>query len=503
LNNNLYQLFEERFSAELDRACMLDEQGKVMLSYRGLQKQSAEIAGVLSNLGIKRGDRVVAQIEKSPLGVALYLACLRKGVIYIPLNTAYTSAELQYFLQDSTAKLLVCDPEKLEALEPLAHQCKIDYVLTAGSDGNGSLLQMCFAQLQDTHIESVDENTVAAILYTSGTTGAAKGAMLTHGNLISNVQTLHQLWGWEGNDILLHALPVFHVHGLFVGVNLSLFNASSMIFLPKFELDQVLDSLPQATVFMGVPTFYSRMLNSERLSTELCASMRLFISGSAPLRPEHFETFQQRTGHSILERYGMTEAGMITSNPLAGRRIPGTVGYTLPGVSARVVSKHEDELGPEEIGQLQIKGPNVFNGYWQKPEKTRQEFTRDGYFRTGDLCTISGDGRITIVGRDKDMIISGGFNIYPSEIESRIMEIAGVTDCAVFGLPHPDFGESVAAVIITEESATVTEQLISTHLSSVLARFKQPKKILFSDALPRNAMGKVQKKILRDRYGED
>ena len=500
MNHNLYLLFEERFSTQPDKPCMLDEQGQVLLTYAELQNQSAAIAAVLAANSLQKGDRLVAQIDKTPLGVSLYLACLRKGIVYIPLNTAYTSSELEYFLEDSQATLLVCAPDKQETLAPLAEALGIAQIFTADVNGQGSLLAQCLHHQPDTGIEQVDANDIAAILYTSGTTGAAKGAMLSHKNLSSNLQTLHKLWGWQSDDVLLHALPIFHAHGLFVGVHLSLYNASPMIFLRKFSLDPVLNSLPRATVFMGVPTFYSRMLKSERLSAELCAHIRLFLCGSAPLRPEHFNEFKERTGHSILERYGMTEAGMICSNPLDGERIAGSVGYPLPGISARVVGKNADELAPEEIGQLQIQGPNVFRGYWRKPQKTLEDFTDDGYFITGDLAIKSDDGRITIVGRDKDLIISGGFNVYPSEIEARIMEVSGVADTAVFGLPHPDFGESVTAVIVPKASSSVSDTSLQAHLRSVLADFKRPKLILYSDVIPRNAMGKIEKAVLRERY---
>lgn len=500
MNHNLYLLLEERFSTQPNKPCMLDEQGKVLLTYAEIQTQSAEIAAVLVANGMRKGDRLLAQIDKTPLGVSLYLACLRKGFVYIPLNTAYTNSELEYFLEDSQARLLVCAPDRQQTLTPLADAQGIAQVFTSDGNGQGSLLAQCAHHQPDTGIEQVDENEIAAILYTSGTTGAAKGAMLSHKNLSSNLQTLHGLWGWKSDDILLHALPIFHAHGLFVGVNLSLYNASPMIFLPKFRVDPVLDALPSATVFMGVPTFYSRMFASERLSEELCSNIRLFLSGSAPLRPEHFNAFRERTGHSILERYGMTEAGMICSNPLDGERLAGTVGYPLPGVSARVVGKHRELLAPGEIGQLQINGPNVFRGYWRKPQKTLEDLTDDGYFITGDLAMKSVDGRITIVGRDKDLIISGGFNVYPSEIEARIMEVSGVEDTAVFGLPHPDFGECVTAVIVQAPYATVSEAAIKAHLRSVLADFKQPKLILFNEAIPRNAMGKIEKAVLRERH---
>lgn len=482
---------------------MLDANNRVIMTFADVEKLSAEIAGVLLANGLVKGDRVVAQIEKSPFNVALYLACLRQGVIFIPLNTAYKSAELEYFLTDSAAKLLVCAPDKLRELQPLARQCGINHVLTADIHGRGSLQKSCSEHTPDRTVRMMAESDVAAILYTSGTTGAAKGAMLTHGNLASNVKALHQIWGWKSEDVLLHTLPIFHAHGLFVGVHLSLFNASSMIFMPRFEPDQVIDLLPEATVFMGVPTFYNRLIMNKRLSPEHCSKIRLFISGSAPLRLEEFEAFRARTGHCILERYGMTEALMITSNPLTGERVPGSVGYPLPGVSVRVVSKSGTELASEEIGQLQIRGPNVFSGYWRNPEKTQEEFTEDGYFRTGDLCTKSNDGRISIVGRDKDMIISGGYNIYPSEIEKRIMEVGGVVDCAVFGLPNADFGECVAAVIVAEKPNAVTVDSVVEHLRTLLAGFKQPRKIFFRDALPRNAMGKVVKAELRAIYEND
>jgi malonyl-CoA/methylmalonyl-CoA synthetase len=455
---------------------------------------------LLQQSGVQKGDRVVVQVEKSIEAVLLYLACLRAGAIYIPLNTAYTPKELGYFLQDATPQLFVCAPDKKEALTPVVRAAGVPVVLSLGATGEGELMEAATAAAPSEQIVEVRADDLAAILYTSGTTGLSKGAMLSHANLASNAQVLHDYWHWQHEDVLLHALPIFHVHGLFVALHCALLGGSRLIFLPRFDAEQMIARLPEATVMMGVPTFYTRLLERADFGRELCTRMRLFISGSAPLLADTHREFEARTGHRILERYGMTEAGMITSNPYDGERVAGTVGYALPGVSARVADEQGRELPRGEAGVLEITGPNVFQGYWQMPEKSTEEFRADGWFITGDIAVMADDGRVTIVGRAKDLIISGGFNVYPKEIESQIDELPGVRESAVIGLPHPDFGEGVTAVVVPDGSGELTEQSVVAALSEQLARFKQPKRVFIVDELPRNTMGKVQKNILRDTY---
>ncbi|MFC7050981.1 malonate--CoA ligase [Emcibacter nanhaiensis] len=497
-NANLFALFQNSYAGKSERPVIIDPDGTVRYSFGDLEEYTARIAALLTELQVGRGDRVVVQVDKSPEMLFLYLACLRKGVIFIPLNTAYTQEEVRYFLSDATPGLLVCDPEKEPALKQVAADVDVAHILTLDSNGTGSLTDAAAVVKPDEAIEEMADEDIAAILYTSGTTGRSKGAMLTHKNLSSNVQALHQVWQWEPGDVLLHALPIFHAHGLFVGCHLALLNGSPMIFLAKFDLDLVLENLPKATVFMGVPTFYTRLLGDPRFTPELAQGMRLFISGSAPLQAETFTEFEQRTGKRILERYGMTEAIMITSNPYENdARVAGTVGMALPGVSVRVVDDEGQMLPAGEVGNLEITGPNVFKGYWKMPEKTAEEFTDDGYFRTGDLATRSEDGRVTIVGRSKDLIISGGYNVYPKEIEAVIDDLAGVKESAVIGVPHNDFGEAVVAIVVRGPDGKISEEDIIDALKGKLARFKQPKKTFFMEELPRNTMGKVQKNELR------
>jgi malonyl-CoA/methylmalonyl-CoA synthetase len=419
---------------------------------------SGRLAGAMDTLGIRPGDRVAVQVEKSAEALILYLACLRSGAVYLPLNTAYTLAELDYFIGDAEPRLVVVAP--------------------AADD-------------------------LAAILYTSGTTGRSKGAMLTHGNLLSNALTLRDYWRVTAGDRLIHALPIFHTHGLFVATNVTLLAGASMFLLSKFDADEVVSLMPQATMLMGVPTFYVRLLQSPRLDREAVANIRLFISGSAPLLAETHTEFQARTGHAILERYGMTETNMNTSNPYEGKRIAGTVGFPLPGVTVRVTDPATGAALPvEETGMIEIKGPNVFKGYWRMPEKTAAEFTADGFFISGDLGKIDRDGYVHIVGRGKDLVISGGYNIYPKEVEGEIDQIEGVVESAVIGVPHPDFGEGVTAIVVHKPEAALDENAILSALQDRLARYKQPKRIIFADDLPRNTMGKVQKNILRQQYAD-
>jgi len=497
-NSNLYLLFSEAISASDDIDFLHVPHGP-SLKYRDTDEASGRFHSTLASLGVTKGDRVVVQVGKSIESVLLYLACLRIGAIYIPLNTAYTPAEVSYFIDDAEPRVFICDPLAHTSLGSVLHE-KVAHILTLSANGTGSLVDLYNEKDAVNDIVDCSAEDLAAILYTSGTTGRSKGAMLSHSNLSSNAQVLHQYWQFQHGDILLHALPIFHVHGLFVALHCALLNGSTIYFLPHFDADTVLQQLPTSTVMMGVPTFYTRLLDRPDFTRDLCDNMRLFISGSAPLLAETHVEFEQRTGHRILERYGMTETGMITSNPYDGERIAGTVGYALPGESVRIADDEGNEIARGETGVLEVKGPNVFQGYWRMPEKTRDEFREDGWFITGDLATMSDDGRVTIVGREKDLIISGGYNIYPKEIELAIDECDGVKESAVIGTPHADFGEGVVAVVVTEDGVEIDESDILETLSGQLARFKQPKRIFFVDELPRNTMGKVQKNTLREDY---
>ncbi len=496
---NLYTLLRSRFPAGDDKTCLELADGRC-ITYTDIDVNSGRMAGLLTELGINPGDRVLVQVDKSPEAIVLYLACLRAGAVFLPLNTAYTAREVEYFIQDAEPRLVICGPEAETGLAPLLDKAACESLLTLDAGGGGTLMTR-YARADDCDLVApVCGDDLAAILYTSGTTGRSKGAMLTHDNLASNARVLHAYWGWRQGDVLIHALPVFHVHGLFVAVHCAMLNGSPMLFLQKFDADSVLELLPRATVLMGVPTFYVRLLERETLDRERVAHMRLFISGSAPLLEETFHSFEKCTGHRILERYGMTEAGMITSNPLDGERLPGTVGYFLPGGAGRVADADGNELPRGEPGVLEITGPNVFKGYWRMPKNTTEAFSEDGHFITGDIATMAEDGRISIVGRARDLVISGGFNVYPKEIELLIDAIPGVRESAVIGVPHPDFGEVVAAVVTTDGTHKVDEMGVSQALDGQLARFKQPKRIFFVDTLPRNTMGKVQKNQLREIY---
>lgn len=498
-NANLYALFQTHFPKDLSAPALAVPDGEV-ISYGDLDKMSARVAGLLSTLGVTKGDRVAVQIDKSPQAVALYLACLRVGAVYLPLNTAYTASEVAYFINDAEPKLLVCRPQAEQALFDVLKNTPNLHIMTCDGHKKGTLwIDVQAAEPLD-EIAHVGPDDLAAILYTSGTTGRSKGAMLSHQNLASNALALHEMWGWRKGDVLIHALPIFHVHGLFVALHCALLNGSKMWFMPKFDVDTVVDLLPKSTVLMGVPTFYTRLVDHPGLTKQATANMRLFVSGSAPLLAETFTAFESKTGHRILERYGMTETGMITSNPLIGDRLPATVGYPLPGVQVRVANENGDVLAAQEIGVLEVIGPNVFSGYWRMPEKTASEFREDGWFITGDVAKMDDDGRVSIVGRAKDMIISGGFNVYPKEIETVIDELPGVVESAVVGVPHPDFGEAVVAVIVSEPGAHITEATIQEAIKNQLARFKHPKGVFIVDELPRNTMGKVQKNILRETY---
>lgn len=471
------------------------------LTYGQAFADAGRLANLLVSRGVKPGNRVAVQVEKSPEAIVLYLACLRAGAVYLPLNTAYTLNELEYFLGDAQPALVVCDPTRKSDITALAAKLGIGAVETLDSAGAGSLTDGARRISENFTDVARSSDDLAAFLYTSGTTGRSKGAMLTHGNLASNAAVLKDYWRFSKNDVLLHALPIFHTHGLFVATNVTLLAGSSMIFLPKFDPGEMFRLMPEATTMMGVPTFYTRLLQDTRLSRDATAHMRLFVAGSAPLLADTHREWEQRTGHRILERYGMTETNMITSNPYDGARVAGAVGLPLPDVTVRV---RDPETGAElvagDVGMIQVKGPNVFKGYWQMPEKTKAEFTTDGFFITGDLGKIDGNGYVSIVGRGKDLVISGGYNVYPKEVESEIDAIEGVLESAVIGLPHADFGEGVTAVIVRAKGAALDEKAILKRLDGKLAKYKLPKRVLFVDALPRNAMGKVLKNELRETY---
>ncbi|NIZ03713.1 malonate--CoA ligase [Thalassospira lucentensis] len=501
MSDNLFQTFLDRFPADKSRTFLVERDGTER-SFAWLIDQTGRYAGVLASHGVVKGDRVAAQVDKSSDVIALYLACLQLGAIHLPLNTGYTGDEIAYFLGDAAPRVFVCRPANYDIAHDLGSQNNVDAVLSLGTNGDGSLNDQAknIAPLLD--VVDADKDDVAAILYTSGTTGRSKGAMLTHNNLGSNAKTLHSAWGFKPGDTLLHALPLFHTHGLFVAINIMLMNGGKVILLPKFDADDVVERLPQSTVLMGVPTFYTRLLAHPKFTKDVCSNMRLFVSGSAPLLAETHDAFFERTGHKILERYGMTETCMNTSNPLDGERRPGAVGPTLPGTEARVCDKDGNVLGTGEIGVLEVRGPNVFKGYWQMPEKTASEFRSDGFFITGDLATIGDDGYVTIVGRDKDLIISGGFNVYPKEVEEVIAEYDEVEEVAIFGLPHPDFGEAVAGVIVAANGSSPDTNALIKRTQDKLAKFKVPKRIWIVKELPRNTMGKIQKAQLRKDYAD-
>ena len=507
-NQNLFVALRAAFPADLDAPAIETETG-ALYSWRDLDRATAMIANLLGSLEIAPGSRVAVHVEKSVEALLLYLATLRAGFVYLPLNTAYQEAELDYFIGNAEPAVVVCAGRNFPWISRLAFGKGVAHVFTLNEDRTGTLLDRS-AHFPGTHTPAVKAaGDLAAILYTSGTTGRSKGAMLSHGNLLSNAQVLKSYWDWKspdlasgrGGDVLIHALPIFHVHGLFVASHGALLNGSKMLWLNKFDPKAVVERLPRATVFMGVPTLYVRLLQEAGLTRAACAGMRLFISGSAPLLIETFRDWQERTGHTILERYGMSETAMLTSNPCRasdGERIGGTVGPALPGVGVRVVDDAFAPLPAGEIGHVQVRGPNVFAGYWRMPEKTAEEFTADGWFKTGDVGSFDAAGYLTIVGRSKDLIITGGYNVYPAEIEGYLNDMAGVAESAVVGVPHPDFGEGVIAFIVPKAGATLDADALVGALKAKIANYKVPKRAFIVPELPRNAMGKVQKNLLRD-----
>jgi malonyl-CoA/methylmalonyl-CoA synthetase len=495
--NHLYDIIRARMPAS-GKPFIRHPEGRV-ISYGDLDAASARFAHALVAAGVQPGDRVAVQVEKSANMLVLYLACVRAGAVFLPLNNAYTIPELEYFFGDAEPALIICDPAKADAVAPVAGKAR---VMTMDAAGDGSLAESAATQNAAFADTGRGPDDLAAILYTSGTTGRSKGAMLSHDNLASNALTLVDYWRFTADDVLLHALPIFHTHGLFVATNVTLMAGSSMIFLPKFDPNQIMQLMPQATCMMGVPTFYVRLLDHPGLTKAATAHMRLFVSGSAPLLAEtHREWSAEATGHAILERYGMTETNMNTSNPYDGDRIAGTVGFPLPGVQARVTDPETGHLLPlDEIGMIEVNGPNVFKGYWRNPEKTAAEFRADGFFITGDLGKIDPRGYVHILGRGKDLIITGGYNVYPKEIESEIDAMPGVVESAVIGVPHKDFGEGVTAVVVQAKGARLDAAAMQAALEQRFAKFKCPKRIIIVDDLPRNTMGKVQKNVLREQH---
>ena len=504
---NLYSLLEKGFPKDR-KTCAIETQDGLYYSWSDLERASAMLANLLKSLGLPKGARVAVQVEKSPEALFLYLATIRAGYVYLPLNTAYQAAEIQYFIENAQPEVIVCSSKNFAWVSKVAFKAGTKQVFTLDDNRTGSLLQRAIGQSDQFKTVNSADDDLAAILYTSGTTGRSKGAMLTHRNLGSNCLVLKDFWQWQKDDVLLHALPIFHVHGLFVAAHGALVNGSKMIWLPRLDTAQLIQFLPRATVMMGVPTFYVRLTADKAFTKAVCRNMRLFISGSAPLLTETFNDFKKITGHTILERYGMSETIMLTSNPYEGPRVGGAVGVPLPGVSVRVVSDNGQICKVDEIGGVQVKGPNIFKGYWHMPEKTAEEFTSDGWFKTGDVgrwggTNISGKvpaNYLSIVGRSKDLIISGGYNVYPKEIEGFIDEMDGVAESAVIGIPHPDFGEAVLAIVVPKAGAKLNAQQMIDALKGQIANFKVPKRIEILNDLPRNAMGKVQKNVLREQF---
>ena len=499
-NDNLFAALRAAFPQNLDAQAIETDNG-LSYTWHDLERATAMMANLLASLNLPEGARIAVQAEKSVEALVLYLATLRAGYVFLPLNTAYQSAEIEYFIGNAEPAVVVCSGAHFGWVSKIAFTAGTHYVFTLNDDRTGTLLERA-ANCSDQHtiaLKAADD--LAAILYTSGTTGRSKGAMLTHGNMLSNAQVLKDYWGWQPDDVLIHALPIFHVHGLFVAIHGALLNGSKMIWLSKFDPKLVIQKMPEATVFMGVPTLYVRLLAEPGLTQEAARHMRLFIAGSAPLLIETFTEWQTRTGHTILERYGMSETIMLTSNPYTGERRGGSVGAPLPGVQLRIVNQRDEPVPAGDIGDIQVKGPSVFAGYWRMPEKTAQEFTGGGYFKTGDVGRQDADGYVTIVGRSKDLIISGGYNVYPAEIEAALNDLPGVAESAVIGLPHPDFGEVGVAVVVPRPGAQLDAARILAQLKASVANYKVPKQCFVVPELPRNAMGKVQKNQMRAHYG--
>jgi malonyl-CoA/methylmalonyl-CoA synthetase len=506
-NHNLYGALRAAFPSDLSAIAVETDNG-LLYTWRDLELGTARMANLLASLDLPAGARVAVQVEKSVEAMMLYLATLRAGFVFLPLNTAYQSAEIEYFIGNAEPSVVVCSPANFGWVSKLAFKAGTQQVYTLGDDRTGSLLDRSALQSDQHVVTHSAVGDLAAILYTSGTTGRSKGAMLTHGNMLSNALVLKDYWGWKPGDVLIHALPIFHVHGLFVAMHGALINGSKMIWMAKFDPQLAVKKMAEATVFMGVPTLYVRMLNEPGLTKDAVRNMRLFVAGSAPLLIETFTDWQQRTGQTILERYGMSETAMLTSNPYStdarfgdqSERRGGTVGFPLPGVSLRVQDDAGVALAVNDIGGIQVKGPNIFKGYWRMPEKTAEEFTPDGYFKTGDVGKVDERGYVTIVGRSKDLIISGGYNVYPAEIEGYINDMPGVAESALVGVPHPDFGEVGVAVVVAKPGATVSDAAVVAALKASLANFKIPKRCFVVADLPRNTMGKVQKNLLREQH---
>ena len=504
---NLYSVLENGFPNDR-QSCALETHDGLYYSWSDLERATAMMANLLQGLGIPKGSRVAVQVEKSPEALFLYLATLKAGYVYLPLNTAYQAAEIEYFIQNAEPAVMVCSSKNFAWVSKIAFKSGTRHVFTLDDNRTGTLLDRAAVQSDRFKTVACGDDDLAAILYTSGTTGRSKGAMLTHKNLSSNALVLQKFWGWKKGDVLLHALPIFHVHGLFVAAHGALINGSKMIWLPRLDTAALIQNMPRSTVMMGVPTFYVRLLADKNFTKAVCRNMRLFVSGSAPLLTETFNTFKELTGETILERYGMSETVMLVSNPYKGARVGGSVGLPLTDVKVRVVDENNKPCAVNEIGSIQVKGPNVFKGYWCMPEKTAEEFTADGWFKTGDVGRFGGmangakvpDDYLCIVGRSKDLIISGGYNVYPKEIESFIDDMDGVDESAVIGVPHPDFGEAVMAIVVAKPGAKLDSKAMIDVLKGQIANFKVPKRIEIVSDLPRNAMGKVQKNILRQQY---
>jgi len=498
-NHNLYHHFDEQFKDDPGKVFITTGNGE-QYTFARVDKLSAQFANKLIALGAKSGDRISTQIEKTPEALCLYFACLRAGFVYHPLNTAYHQKELAYFFENAEPFAIICDVNNLSLIEKAVDAKQKIQILTLNADSSGSLSDDLDNYSSTFITLSRSENDLAALLYSSGTTGVPKGIRLSHGNLLNAAKSLTDAWGFKADDVLLHCLPIFHVHGLFIAIGCVMLSGSSMRWIDNFSPKEVIKHLPYSTVMMGVPTYYTRLLDDNKFTQLATTNIRVFISGSAPLKEDTFEEFENRTGHRILERYGMTETHVNTSNPLNGERKPGTVGLPLSDVELRIVDDNSIPLTEGEIGNIQVKGPNVFKAYWRLPEKSNEAFTDNGYFDTGDKGQIDKDGYISIVGRSKDLIISGGLNIYPKEVEIIIDQLPGVKESTVIGVPHKDFGEAVVAIIVESQKDTLEESKLRSLLKSDLANFKVPKAIVFLSELPRNTMGKVQKNVLRDQY---